>query len=110
MSSAASRRTRSRAAERARAGGRARPPACSVVPYPSMDDGDKDSIRRAILDSAIQFHNRAVPTQRITAGSPGELIDDANGYTARLQAPNGNVFAYVLREGSATMWWMPKDG
>jgi hypothetical protein len=74
-----------------------------------MDDGDEDSIRRAILDTAIQFHNSAVPTQSIAAGSPGELIDDVDGYMARLQAPSGEVFAYVLREGSATMWWMPKD-
>jgi hypothetical protein len=75
-----------------------------------MNDGDEDSIRRAILDSAIQFHNSAVPTQRIAAGSSGELTDDVDGYTARLQAPSGEVFAYVLRGSSATMWWMPKDG
>jgi hypothetical protein len=74
-----------------------------------MDDGHEDSIRRAILDTAIQFHNSAVPTQPIAAGSPGELTDDVDGYTARLQAPNSQVFAYVLREGSATMWWMPKE-
>lgn len=75
-----------------------------------MDDGPEDSIRRSILDTAIQFHNSAVPAQRIALGSPGELIDDADGYTALLRAPSGQVFAYVLREGSATMWWMPKDG
>ncbi|MET0285978.1 MAG: hypothetical protein ABW352_15960 [Polyangiales bacterium] len=75
-----------------------------------MSAGDEDSIRRAILDSAVQFHNSAVPTQRIAMGSPGELIDDEDGYTARLQAPSGKVYAYVLREGSATMWWMAKDG
>ena len=74
-----------------------------------MDDGKEDSIRRAILDTAIQFHNSAVPTHPIAAGSHGELTDDVDGYTARLRAPNGQVFAYVLREGSATMWWMPKD-
>ncbi|HEX5659675.1 MAG TPA: hypothetical protein VFX59_20910 [Polyangiales bacterium] len=75
-----------------------------------MGQGDEDSIRRAILDTAIQFHNSAVPTQPIAVGSPGELSDDADGYTARLTAPSGEVFAYVLLEGSATMWWMPKDG
>jgi hypothetical protein len=74
-----------------------------------MDDGDKDSIKRAILNSAIQFHNSAVPSQPIAVGSPGELTDDADGYTARLPAPSGEVFAYVLREGSATMWWIPKE-
>lgn len=75
-----------------------------------MADRDEDSIQRAILDTAIQFHNSAVPTQPIAVGSPGELTDDEDGYTARLQAPSGEVFAYVLREGSATMWWIPKDG
>jgi hypothetical protein len=75
-----------------------------------MDDEKEDGIRRAILDSAIRFHNSAVPTQPIATGSDGELSDDVDGYTARLQAPSGEVFAYVLREGSATMWWMPKEG
>lgn len=75
-----------------------------------MDDGAEDSIQRAILDTAIQFHNSAVPSQPIAVGSPGELTDDEDGYTARLRAPSGEVFAYVLREGSATMWWMPKEG
>jgi hypothetical protein len=75
-----------------------------------MDDGNEDSIQRAILDSAIQFHNSSVPNQPIAVGSPGELTDDVDGYTARLQAPSGEVFAYVLPEGSATMWWIPKDG
>lgn len=75
-----------------------------------MDDEGEDRIRRAILDTAVQFHNSAVPTQPIAVGSPGELIDDEDGYTARLTAPSGEVFLYVLREGSATMWWMPKDG
>jgi hypothetical protein len=74
-----------------------------------MDDGEHDGIRRAILDSAIQFHNSAVPTKPIAAGSPGKLTDGVDGYTARLQAPSGEVFLYVLREGSATMWWMPKE-
>jgi hypothetical protein len=74
-----------------------------------MDDGREDSIRRAILDSAVQFHNSAVASDPIAIGSPGELSDDADGYTARLTAPSGRVYAYVLRESSATMWWMPKD-
>ncbi|HEY6879625.1 MAG TPA: hypothetical protein VI299_16475 [Polyangiales bacterium] len=74
-----------------------------------MDDGNEDSIRRAILDSAVQFHNSAVPNEPLALGSPGELIDGPDGYTALLKAPSGRIFAYVLREGSATMWWIPKD-
>jgi hypothetical protein len=75
-----------------------------------MDDGDEDRIRRAILDSAVQFHNSAVPAHPIALGSAGELIDTPDGYTAQLRAPSGAVFIYVLRESSATMWWMAKDG
>lgn len=74
-----------------------------------MTEGSEDSIRRAILDTAIQFHNSAVPHEPIPSGSPGELIDDPDGYTAELRAPSGKLYAYVLRESSATMWWLPKD-
>ena len=40
-----------------------------------------------------------------------EAIASAQHAFAQLERaePRLNAFAYVLREGSATMWWMPKD-